>query len=74
MNHNPTFDMKAIGNGAPDGGHRVKRQFVKQGTHTLPQEAFTARLGPGVLEEVTAHLLCLVNGKSQHHQEGKDDR
>jgi len=57
MNHNPSFNMKAKGNSPPNIGHRVKRQFVKQGTHAFPQEAFAARLGPGVLEELTGHLL-----------------
>ena len=82
MNHNPSFNMKTKGNGAPNVGHGIKGQFVKQGAHTFPQEAFAARLAPGRLEKLTAQLLGLVNGKGQHpfdklrtpHQQSKDNR
>ena len=74
MNDNASFDVKAKGNGAPNVGHGVKRQFVKERAHAFPQVAFAARPSPGSLKEVASELLSLVNGKSQHHQEGKDDR
>ena len=42
MNDNASFDMKAKGNGAPDIGHGVKRQVVKEGAHAFPQVPFAA--------------------------------
>ena len=74
MNDNASFDVKAKGNGAPNVGQGVKRQFVKERAHAFPQVAFAARPSPGSLKEVASELLSLVNGKGQHHQEGKDDR
>lgn len=74
MNDNASFDMKTKGNSAPNGGEGVKRQFKKERAHAFPKMAFAARPLPGGLKEVASKLLSLVNGKSKHHQEGKDDR
>jgi hypothetical protein len=74
MNDNSSLNMKAIGNGLPNRGHRVKGQFVKQRPQPLPQQPFTARFGLGRLEQLTGQLLGLVYGKGQHHQLRKDDR
>ena len=74
MNDNASFDMKAKGNGAPDIGHGVKRQFIKERAHAFPKVPFAAGSLPGSLEKVASELLSLVNGKGKHHQESKDNR
>ena len=74
MNDNPSFNVEAISNGSQNRCHAIKGGFVKQGTHSLPQPAFTTDFAPGSLKELAGQLLGLVNGKGQPHQQSKDNR